>query len=206
MEYTSYAELNHAETENADYRIISTDVGTHLAILAIHGGSIEPGTSEVASALAKKLNSSCYLFEGLKPKNNGLLHITSTAFDEPLAISMTEKANTAIAIHGCVEKEKEIVYVGGRSELFKDIMKKALLDAGYLAEQSPPHLLGESAKNIVNRCQTGEGLQLELSAALRRSLFSDGDLSRKGRLHPSAEMDRFVTVLTKAAKEYIHYL
>ena len=201
MEYTSYAELSRSETEDIDYRIVSTDRGTSLAILAIHGGAIEPGTSEVASALADKLKASCYLFEGIKPKNNGSLHITSTAFDEPAGRSLAEKADTILSIHGCSGDESEFAYIGGLNEHIKERIKEALHSAGYLAEQAPTHLLGESKENIVNRCQTGKGVQLELSAAFRKSLFIDGDLSRKGRLLPSAEMDRFVAVLAKAIQD-----
>jgi phage replication-related protein YjqB (UPF0714/DUF867 family) len=55
-----------------------------VAVIAPHGGGIEPGTSELATAIAGD-DFSLYLFEGLKSAGNGELHITSTNFDEPIS-------------------------------------------------------------------------------------------------------------------------
>jgi phage replication-related protein YjqB (UPF0714/DUF867 family) len=45
-----------------------------LAILAPHGGGIEPGTSELAEAVAGE-GLSFYAFEGLKRSGNAVLHV-----------------------------------------------------------------------------------------------------------------------------------
>jgi poly-gamma-glutamate hydrolase-like protein len=57
------------------------------ALVAPHGGGIEPGTSELADAIAAS-DLSFYTFEGLKPSGNTDLHITSTRFDEPMCLTL----------------------------------------------------------------------------------------------------------------------
>jgi len=56
-----------------------------IAILSIHGGDIEPGTTRIANAIAG-WDHSFYTFEGIKTARNLSLHITSTRFDEPSAM------------------------------------------------------------------------------------------------------------------------
>lgn len=66
--YTDFIELQQNEQEDIDYRIIVHHRNPDIAILAIHGGNIEPGTSKIAAALGQRLRASTYLFEGLKPR------------------------------------------------------------------------------------------------------------------------------------------
>ncbi|MDO7487772.1 poly-gamma-glutamate hydrolase family protein [Peribacillus frigoritolerans] len=51
--YTDFFELQENEQEYLDYRIIVHHRNPYIAVLAIHGGNIEPGTSEVAAALER---------------------------------------------------------------------------------------------------------------------------------------------------------
>ena len=51
--YRNFAQLRNGETEGIDYRICSTERESFAAIIAPHGGSIEPGTSEIAAAIAE---------------------------------------------------------------------------------------------------------------------------------------------------------
>jgi phage replication-related protein YjqB (UPF0714/DUF867 family) len=53
-----------------------------VAIIAPHGGKIEPGTSEIAAAIAGD-DYSLYRFQGLRDRPREELHITSAKFDEP---------------------------------------------------------------------------------------------------------------------------
>ncbi|MDQ7863033.1 poly-gamma-glutamate hydrolase family protein [Peribacillus frigoritolerans] len=50
-----FFELQENEQEYLDYRIIVHHRNPDIAVLAIHGGNIEPGTSEVAAALGETL-------------------------------------------------------------------------------------------------------------------------------------------------------
>lgn len=66
--YSNYDELSCHEPKGIDYRIRCVS-SSDIAILAIHGGKIEPGTTEIAEAVAKNQHS-FYTFEGLKPTGN----------------------------------------------------------------------------------------------------------------------------------------
>ena len=75
--YPDFETLSQHEISGVDYRILVRRATTGFSIVAIHGGGIEPGTSELADAVAG-LEFSFYAFEGLKGSGNADLHITST--------------------------------------------------------------------------------------------------------------------------------
>ena len=83
-DYWSFTELAKNEREQ-DYKVFSRPRGSEVIIIAPHGGGIEPGTSEIAEAIAGD-NFSLYCFEGLKANCNKILHIKSINFDEPKCI------------------------------------------------------------------------------------------------------------------------
>lgn len=62
--YTSFVDLAANERPDIDYRIRVVDRGSEIGILAPHGGWIEPGTSEIAEAIAGS-EFSFYVFESL---------------------------------------------------------------------------------------------------------------------------------------------
>jgi phage replication-related protein YjqB (UPF0714/DUF867 family) len=72
--YRSFAELRESECEGIDFRICITDRAEPVAIIAPHGGKIESGTSEIATAIAGDCYS-LYCFEGLRPRPHSDLHI-----------------------------------------------------------------------------------------------------------------------------------
>ena len=63
--YNSFAELSASEKAE-DYKIKAHDIGSDTTILAIHGGGIERGTSEVVETLNGYGKYNTYLFEGNK--------------------------------------------------------------------------------------------------------------------------------------------
>jgi len=99
--YANYTELSRNETENRDYRrVIVRNTLSNVAVIAPHGGLIEPGASEIARAIAGE-NFNLYLFEGIKPRRNFKdLHITSQHFDEPKCLGLLAECEIVIAIHG----------------------------------------------------------------------------------------------------------
>lgn len=200
--YSSFAELQQNEQENDDYRIKAFYRNPEIAVLAIHGGNIEPGTSEIATALGESLNASTYLFEGLKRKDNHKLHITSTAFDEPIALHMASNANTILSIHGYADSDEALVYMGGRNESFRNSIQLALKEDGFQTAEAPKHLLGMNEDNMINRCKSGAGVQLELSTKLRSRFFKDDDLRSKNRHNYTVVLSQFVRALTKATINY----
>jgi phage replication-related protein YjqB (UPF0714/DUF867 family) len=80
--YKNFLELATKETQSIDFRVRLQQRTGKAVVLAPHGGGIEPGTSEIAEAIAGA-DLSFYAFEGIKPADNRILHITSTRFDEP---------------------------------------------------------------------------------------------------------------------------
>ena len=170
--YRSFAELAKAEPTDA-YRIISEKRATRIAILAPHGGKIEPGTSEIAIAIARD-EFSFYCFEGLKQDNNRDLHITSRNFDEPQALQLLSTTEVALAIHGRSDgNDPATVHVGGRAIRLRDAIIESLRNARFRSEVAEGHLAGCDQDNICNRGTTGRGVQLEIPRALRDELVID---------------------------------
>lgn len=174
--YNSYEELKEQEELNEDYEINYVERNSDITVIAIHGGGIEPGTSEIAKGLADRMDLSYYLFEGIKPTGNMILHIESTRFDEPIGRNMVQNSVSALSIHG-YRGEESMIFLGGRNEAYRVAIRDALQNRGFPVEDAPSHISGMSEQNIVNDTQLRKGVQLELTAGLRDSLFENGDRS-----------------------------
>ena len=90
--YANFKELKANEREGVDYEICKRFISSAVAIIAPHGGKIEPGTSELAEGIAGA-DYTYYSFKGLKNEKgaNRELHITSSNFDEPIAVGLVEQ-------------------------------------------------------------------------------------------------------------------
>ena len=75
--YASFDELCQHAVEGRDFRIRTVSRPGRVAVIAPHGGGIEPGTSELAEAIASP-DLSFYAFEGLKRNSNGVLTLRAT--------------------------------------------------------------------------------------------------------------------------------
>jgi phage replication-related protein YjqB (UPF0714/DUF867 family) len=169
--YSSFEHLRQKEREGESYRIRIRKGNRLVAVVAPHGGAIEPGTSEIAEAIAG-CDYTLYSFEGIKAAHNFEMHITSASFDEPFGVSIVKNARLVIAVHGC-SGNGEVIYVGGRDSELKGRICAALLSAGFPVEEcSRPGLRGTDARNICNRGLTGAGVQLEISRGLRRTMLN----------------------------------
>jgi phage replication-related protein YjqB (UPF0714/DUF867 family) len=176
--YSSFSELTKYETQGRDFRVRLREHLCTFAVIAPHGGGIEPGTSEVAEAIAGD-NVSFYAFEGIKPTGNGNLHITSTRFDEPQCIALVMASPWVLSIHG-EDSESKVVFLGGRDEAVLNRLRNSLMAGGFSVEtHNSPALQGCDTANICNRGISACGVQLELSNGLRRCFFES--LSRGGR-------------------------
>lgn len=179
--YHSFAELEKYEKANEDYRIILRRGPSHIAVMAPHGGGIEFGTASIAASIAHP-NHTFWAFKGIKQTDNRALHITSTQFDEPSALTVAANAQTVVTIHGCSETAV-VVYVGGRHRELGLRIHQSLCRAGFNTEIcGKPALLGENPANLCNQCGGGKGIQLEISAGLRKGMFtwsSENSIKRK---------------------------
>ena len=192
--YPDFDALSRNETSGIDFRILARRAKASFAIVAPHGGGIEPGTSEVADSIA---DAECcfYAFEGLKSSDNSDLHITSTHFDEPLCLKLIRQSQVVITIHGEEsEANGEGVFLGGRNQALGKNIGTALIAAGFGVRKHPdPDLQGTEAANQCNRGKSRSGVQLELSRAVRKEMFLS--LTREGRKCTTAKFHTFVDVV-----------
>lgn len=166
--YNSFAELARAEVHGIDYDIeAKSRSGSCVAVIAPHGGNIEPRTSKIARLIAGQ-DFSYYSFKGKKPRGNRVLHITSHRFDEPTCLELVAEHEWVVAIHGCQASGKRI-FVGGRDDALIADLVDALRAAGFRPETSGHNYPGRHTMNVCNRGQRSAGVQFELSLSFRRS-------------------------------------
>jgi len=193
--YSSWSELAEHEVRGVDFDVhLDARNGVQWMVAAPHGGGIEPGTTEIARAIAEQ-KYSFYSVDGMKPKGNAVLHITSHRFDEPSFLKAADQHDGVAAIHGCDATERGsnvLIWVGGADDHLIDTAIKELQAAGYAASRDT-FTPGREPKNVCNRGRSGCGLQLEISESFRRRLFRD--LTRAGRQHPTPELNRFAVLV-----------
>jgi phage replication-related protein YjqB (UPF0714/DUF867 family) len=181
--YSTYRDLQCHETQGIDYELILREGASGIAIMAPHGGGIEPGTLDIADALAGHEHT-YYAFKGIKPAGNPVLHLTCTRFDEPLGVVVARRAEVVVTIHGCSESS-ETVFVGGRHRELKAAICTALRAAGFRAlVAARPGLQAVKRANLCNRGRSGRGVQLEISAGLRSKLLIGLNTHQEGRPTP----------------------
>jgi phage replication-related protein YjqB (UPF0714/DUF867 family) len=196
--YLNFNQLRASEKKNVDFRRRVKQRNSGWLILAPHGGGIEPGTSELAAAIAR-FNHSLYMFEGIKMSDNKTLHITSTQFDDPQLLKLLNSSNGTIAIHGCSGNE-QIAYVGGLQDEVRNKIITQLSENGIKAtKNSNPSLQGRDINNICNRNSIGKGVQIELTEGLRSVMFVS--LTRAGRKFRTKLFKTFVSTIQAVIKE-----
>ena len=148
-----------------------------VAVIAPHGGKIEPATSEMTAAIAGALYSS-YYFEGLRSGPHSHLHITSTKFDEPKCLALISMLDLVVAVHGLAGR-REAIDVGGLDHQLRDLINGILHAAGFDSKivTSGSHA-ATSKSNIFDKGRRGAGVQLEITKGLRDD-FMQGARSRK---------------------------
>jgi phage replication-related protein YjqB (UPF0714/DUF867 family) len=180
--YDNFAQLKAHEKIGVDYRVRQTFTDSTTMILAIHGGNIERETDDIARAVARKGGYDCYEFIGI---SSGL-HLTSTHFNDPAALSMVKRSTKTLSVHGC-RGSQALTHVGGQDKVLRARVIKELKAAGFTAKIAEGSLSGTSDANICNRNAVGKGVQIELTAALRSQLAGS-----------QAKFDRYVSALLKA--------
>lgn len=177
--FETYRALSRSFIEGRDFIVEVERRASPVALIAPHGGGLEPGTTEVASAVAGRVHS-FYSFSALRPHGNRALHLTSHRFDEPRGLALVAEADYVVAVHG-YRRDESTIYVGGLDERLRRSVVAALGDAGFEVSDRPArHLAGRHPENICNRGRRGAGVQLEICLGVRRRMFSDLS-SRRGR-------------------------
>ncbi len=145
-----------------------------VAVLAVHGGGIEPGTEELAEYAAAETGCSLYVFSGRLEKGNSRLRRMSRSLfreEDSLRSRVIGQANAVISIHGHGRDANEIYAVGASEVLkgmFVELMAQRLPAFPVVTDPAkiPKGLAGLHPDNVVN-LPAGGGLQLELPARLR---------------------------------------
>lgn len=196
--YTSFSELRGSEPSR-NFRIRLRRAKSTTVVIALHGGGIESGTSEIAEAIAGT-DFCFYVFEGTKSRGNGSLHITSTHFDEPRCLALISAADLVVAIHGESENH-EAVYLGGLNKVYVGRMRETLVRHGFRVKMdAKPSLRGLDPINVCNRNRLQAGVQVELSRGYRRTFFQS--LTTKGRKVPTRNFHAFVNAIREALEEH----
>ena len=181
-------------------------------VLAVHGGGIEGGTSEIALAVAGyhpatfASATDCYgvhdlwIFEGLLNRGNSKLHVTSTNYNDPIALELVENSRRCISLHGFSDADSNgKSQIGGRDTELKSIVLEELTVAGIPAHIATPPLDGSDLANICNKTTSGAGVQLEMGETYRASLFAPGCNTRElHKNNTNAAFCNLVRALRKA--------
>ena len=164
--YSSFKELAANERRGQDFDFYARPIaGSKSVVIAPHGGTIEPGTSRIAEAIAGS-EFSYYWFKALKPGSG--LHITSHRFDEPTCVALVREHKYVVSIHGWRIDGVRVCAGGLDQELMRD-MNAALAKVGIALEKAEGSLRALDANNITNRGASGAGVQFELSMSFRKS-------------------------------------
>jgi len=193
--YKNYSQLAENEILGKDYAIRSAKRNSSISIIAPHAGGIEPGTGEIALAIARN-DFNYYLFSGIKEQNNLALHITSGKFDEPVALELVADSEYTITIHGCKGEKEEILIGGLDRDLVEKIANSLRMNGFHVRTDKYIEFPGKHPQNICNRNQRGKGVQIELTEALRQTMFKD--LSKTGRNEKTEVFYRFVNSVRTA--------
>ncbi|WP_051468381.1 poly-gamma-glutamate hydrolase family protein [Actinomadura oligospora] len=174
--YKNYADLARHEKEGRDYlRVLRPARASHVAQIAIHGGGIEPPTTQLADYAARTGKDGFYSFEGIKKSGNTALHITSTHFDEPRALNLQKSVRYTVSWHAA-KGDTATTYVGGRDTALSAKITRALRAKGFRVSTPPGRIDGGDPRNICNRNARGKGVQLEITTAQRKAFFKGGRL------------------------------
>jgi phage replication-related protein YjqB (UPF0714/DUF867 family) len=182
-------------------------------VLALHGGGIEPGTSEIALAVAGyhpatfAQPTDClgwhdlWIFEGLLADDNGQLHVTSTNYDDPIALKLVQISRRCLSLHGLSDAPgRADIQIGGADTDLSSIVLEKLTAAGISAAVSgDENTNGSDPSNICNKTTISAGVQLEMVATYRESLFAPGCNTRELRKNnTTADFCRLVAALRRA--------
>jgi len=184
MPPTCYADILEAGLRKGrDFEVVigNRENVRSCLIVAPHGGSIEPKTSEIARAVADVSARTFYLFLGLLRRNNwDAFHIDSTCFDEPDFERLVADTELVVSFHGARKDRGRNIYVGGLHEEGRGLMienlNAALQRFGIKAVDATIGKIAQSIAglhphNLTNRGRTGRGVQLEFSDGARLVFF-----------------------------------
>ncbi len=170
--YKNFKELSEYKKEGLDFTIEMVNRESSCVVIAIHGGNIELGTTEIARAIAgEELSFYSFIGKGTEQECKET-HITSTNFDEPKCNNLVSKSLKTLSIHGEGGVE-DYVMVGGLDYELIEKISDALKIGGFIIKTPSERINGNAPQNICNKCSSGAGIQLEISRGLRNKLLEN---------------------------------
>ena len=171
-QFESFETLAEVMVEGRDYQIVRNfPDGSLAAIVAPHGGKIEPHTSELARMIAEQCFA-FYAFEGMLPSGNRNLHVTSHNFDEPIALDLVARVDVVVGIHGMQDRTDGVnVCLGGLDTDLIELLSDELEGVGINSMKTGHDFPARHPSNICNRGRSATGAQLEISSSMRKGLF-----------------------------------
>ena len=167
-EYPSFAALASSHVEGRDFnRVVRSVQRSTVAVIAPHGGRIEPGTDSIAAQIAGT-DFNLYCFTSHLPVKTANLHITSHNFDDSACLRLIAPCWYVVAIHGWESKD-EAMLIGGLDTILGTRLASATRALGVKTITKSARLSGTHLQNVCNRGASGRGIQLEFSMSLRRS-------------------------------------
>lgn len=197
-----FAAIVLSARQGVDYAIQVRETSGYVAVVALHGGGIEPLTSELATAICGQEHN-LYAFCGLRESGNEMLRVSPLRSQELRLDSLISRSKTVLSIAGAADIGMTI-QVGGSNEPLRELLLQALNQAGFDARPSETPGVDQARAYFFNRAEQG-GVQLELSAALRASMV-DAPLHAFQWQDPSCWNDRFhslVGVVREALALYV---
>lgn len=194
---TSFADLVLQAQRGEDYDLVVRDRGATVTILALHGGTIEPLTEQLAMAVAGDAWN-LYALYGLQPSAADL-RLPTLRLAEVRCDALLQHSALALAITGCAEGEEALV--GGRNARLVHALCEHLATAGLPVAETGLRKAEALAMQCYNRTRWG-GAQLTLPLALRRGLTPVAL-----RAVPPGEMPLFTDLgwaLINAVREAVH--
>lgn len=167
--YSSIQEIIASETRGESFDILTLPRTSSYLILALHGGNMEPPTSELASFIAGNEHS-FYSFVSYKPEGDKTFHVTSAQFQEPSLEELLKVSDTVISLHCVAAPSEEFLFLGGRDTSLGAEIQKNLESAYFSFRETPARYAGKLRRNPCNRGRAGAGVQLEISYPLAVSL------------------------------------
>ncbi|AZM47799.1 hypothetical protein DMB38_20195 [Streptomyces sp. WAC 06738] len=191
--YPYFRTLAASKTLGIDYDIKNRyGVGDYLVYIAIHGGAIEPPTSQLATYCADTTGA-YYCFEGLSDLTADTLALPAVTFDEPFCQVNVGNSSRAISFRGVEDQREseEVVYISGLDDVLVSLLTQELTTAGFVCDTPPLRFEGSDPRNIVNKTRINAGVQLDLTRSLRESFYASGDLSQASVNNPANRLTPF---------------
>ncbi|MFE6816409.1 poly-gamma-glutamate hydrolase family protein [Streptomyces sp. NPDC057677] len=157
VEGTSYSR-RYRRHQQFDLKMSETYDFPRTAILALHGGGIEIGTTELCLGIAGYSPSDSagapilptvhdyFMFEGLLSTGNSALHVTSKNCDDHVALSTAASHLNVLSLHGCKFDQlklptstfpstgsRAVAVVGGLNAAFRTALVTEIKAAGFQA-------------------------------------------------------------------------